>query len=277
MKRGDARVLLTGATGGIGAAVARRLAADGATLLLTGRREPALAALAAELRAMGAVADGVVADLADPAGRVRLAEKAAGWHGGVNVVVHNAGTNVSGLFDTLTEADIDRVVAANITAPMQLTRLLLPGLRTQGGALLLFVGSGFGTIGYPGFAAYGASKFALRGFAEALRRELADSNVRVSLLAPRAVDTPLNDERVRALQRATGMKVDPPERIAEAVADLIRRPRPERHIGWPERLFARLNRLAPRLLDNALRKQLPAIREPLESKHDTSSSTRKTS
>ncbi|MES1943022.1 short chain dehydrogenase [Salinisphaera sp. PC39] len=261
MNPGNARVLLTGATGGIGRAVARRLGGEGAALLLTARDRTQLDALSAELHAIGAEVAVVAADLTDEAGRRRVAEAARAE--GVNVVVHNAGTNVGALFEDLDAAAIDTIVTANVTAPMQLTRLLLPDLRRREEALLLFMGSGFGAIGYPGFAAYSASKFALRGFAESLRRELADTAVAVSLLAPRAVDTPLNDARVRDLQAAMKMAVDPPERIAAEVAGLIRSPRREVHIGWPERFFARINRVAPGMVDGALRKQLPAIRARL--------------
>ena len=238
------RVLLTGATGGIGQAIAERLAAEGAALLLTGRRASELERLARVLRERGATIAIVPADLTVAADRAELCAVAAQWQGGVNVVIHNAGLNVSGLFDTLADAEIDDIVAANISAPMQLTRALLPDLRAQPNALMLFMGSGFGALGYPGFAAYSATKFALRGFAEALRREYADTTVKVALLSPRAVDTALNDDRVRSLQTAMRMKVDPPTRIADAVVAMIRRPCAERSIGWPERFFLRVNRLA---------------------------------
>lgn len=262
MNPGNTRILLTGAAGGIGRAVAHRLAREGAALLLTGRDRSRLEALSDELHAAGGEAAIVAADLTEEAGRCRVAEAARTE--GVNVVIHNAGTNVGALFENLDAAAVDAIVAANVTAPMQLTRLLLPALRSREEALLLFMGSGFGAIGYPGFVAYSASKFALRGFAEALRRELADTTVAVSLLAPRAVDTPLNDARVRDLQAEMKMAVDPPERIAAEVAALIRNPRREVGIGWPERFFSRLNRIAPVVVDSALRKQLPAIRARLQ-------------
>ena len=263
MKLEQVRVLLTGATGGIGEAIAERLAGEGAALLLTGRRASELERLARVLRERGAQVAIMRADLTHAADRDALAALAGEWQGGVNVVIHNAGRNVSGLFESLDDCQIDDIVATNISAPIQLTRAVLPALQQQREALLLFMGSGFGTLGYPGFAAYSATKFALRGFAEALRREYADTGLRVALLSPRAVDTGLNDSRIRALQTAMNMKVDPPARIADAVAAMIRSPRAERSIGWPERFFARVNRMAPGVVDGALRKQLPIIRSRL--------------
>ncbi|MDT0635878.1 SDR family oxidoreductase [Spectribacter hydrogenoxidans] len=276
MNIAHARVLLTGATGGIGRVIAHQLSAQGAALLLTGRDHAALETLATELRQVGGKVATVAADLTEATGRDRVAAAAARGSG-VDVVIHNAGANVSGMFEDLAPEAIDTIVAANVTAPIQLTRLLLPTLRNQSEAMLLFMGSGFGAIGYPGFAAYSATKFALRGFAEALRRELADTAIAVVLLAPRAVDTPLNDSRVRSLHQAAKMSVDPPERIAVAVARLIHEPKNEVHIGWPERMFARLNRFAPGLIDNALRKQLPDIRRPLQADCATSASIRRSS
>ncbi|MES1927128.1 SDR family oxidoreductase [Salinisphaera sp. T31B1] len=264
MKIADARVLLTGATGGIGQAIATHLAAQGACLLLSGRRERELEQMATGLRESGARVAIAPADLGDGGALSNLAEIAGGWQGGVNVVVHNAGINVSGLLESIDTTAIADVMAANVVAPIQLTRLLLPGLLERSEAQLLFMGSGFGTLGYPGFSIYSASKFALRGFAEALRREVADTNLSVSLLAPRAVDTPINDARVRGLQGALKMAVDPPARIAAAVAGLIEKPRAECQVGWPERMFMRVNRFAPSLVDGSLRRQLPEIRAHLK-------------
>jgi short-subunit dehydrogenase len=122
------------------------------------------------------------------------------------------------------------------------------------------LGSVFGTIGYPGHAVYSATKFALRGFSEALRRELDGTNLRVHYLAPRSTRTKFNSSAVEALNEQFGIAMDSPERVAASLLDMLERNRAEAVIGWPEKLFARLNAMLPRLVDRALAKQLPAIR-----------------
>ena len=132
---------------------------------------------------------------------------------------------------------------------------------------MINVGSTFGAIGYPGFAAYCASKFALRGFSEALRRELADTNVRVLYFAPRATRTPMNAPSVVAMNDELGVAMDDPEKVAAELLQVIRHEQEERYLGWPERLFVRLNGLLPRVVDQALRKQLPIIQRFARHKH----------
>jgi short-subunit dehydrogenase len=143
---------------------------------------------------------------------------------------------------------------------MQLVRRLLPLLERQPEACIVNVGSIFGYLGYPGHAAYCASKFALRGFSEALRRELADGPVRVLYFAPRATRTAMNGEHLCALNAELGVAMDDPAQVAQALLRLLRRPARERLLGMPERFFARLNQVLPGLVDRALRRQLPTIR-----------------
>ncbi len=143
---------------------------------------------------------------------------------------------------------------------MQLTRLCLPLLRAQPSALVVNVGSIYGSIGYPGYATYCASKFALRGFSEALRRELADTSVNVLYAAPRTTRTTMNSSAAQALNQALKVGVDDPQDVARAVLDAVQAERSELYLGWPEKLFVRLNGMLPGVVDRALRKQLPLIR-----------------
>lgn len=262
MKPQQARVLLTGATGGIGQAVAGALVQSGAALLLAGRSPARLSALA---RSFGpADGQGVQweqADLASTESISALARAAARWDG--NVVVHCAGAPSFGRFEDLPPAEIPQVLQANLLAPMQLTQALLPHLRTQSRAQVVFVGSVLGAIGLPGHAIYSASKFGLRGFAQALRRELADSPVRVQYLGPRSTRTAFNSAEVEAYNQATGSAMDPPGTVATALVELLRSEAAERFLGFPEALAVRLNGLAPALLEPAFarhRQSLPAAR-----------------
>ena len=256
MEINTCRALLTGASGGIGQALVAQLCAGGAQLLLVGRNAEALDALAQ--RFPGQV-QCVVADLARREGR-DVVFSAASAFGGLNCVINAAGINQFSLFEDQDDDDIARLIDTNLTAPLQLTRRLLPLLRQQPRAVLLNVGSALGSIGYPGFATYSASKFALRGATEALRRELADSPVKVLYVAPRGTRTTMNSAPVVALNARLGVAMDAPETVAAAIVDSLRRERAARHLGGPESFFARLNALLPRLVDRALFKQLPLIK-----------------
>ncbi|HEX6828520.1 MAG TPA: SDR family NAD(P)-dependent oxidoreductase, partial [Burkholderiales bacterium] len=139
----------------------------------------------------------------------------------------------------------------------------LPGMIARGRGRIVNIGSTFGAIAFAHFAAYSATKFALRGFSEALRRELEGTGVGVTYVSPRATRTAANPEAVYRLTEQAGNAVDTPEIIAPLVADAIEQGRCELQIGAPESLFTRINALFPRLVDAALRKQNRAAREAL--------------
>ena len=143
---------------------------------------------------------------------------------------------------------------------MLLVQALLPLLHREPQAAVVNIGSTFGSIGHPGFSAYCASKFGLRGFSEALARELADTGIVVSYLAPRATQTDLNSAAVVDFNHAAGNAVDPPAVVAAAVLDMLRTGQTRRWLGWPERFFAWLNQAFPSLVDRALRSQLGLIK-----------------
>jgi len=256
MKAPDARVLLTGATGGIGRATAAALAEAGATLMLAGRSADTLAAHAAALRQhLGIPAQRLVwhaADLAQPDALAGLAAAARAW--GANVLVHNAGLPSFGALETLAPKDIAQVVQTNLLVPMLLTQALLPHLCSLPRAQVLCVGSALGRIGLPGYSVYSASKFGLRGFAEALRRELADSPVRVQYLGPRSTRTGFNSADAEHYNRATGTASDTPETVAAALLRMLEDETAERFLGFPEKLAVRLNGLVPTLLDGSFDK-----------------------
>ncbi|MGY4532079.1 short-subunit dehydrogenase [Pseudomonas sp. TE3786] len=252
----DCRVVLTGATGGIGLALVEHLCAAGAQVLAVTRQPAALATLVARYPLQ---LHQVTADLRTSAGRHAVVE-AARHLGGVNLLLNGAGVNRFALIEQLDDHDIADMLTVNVIATLQLTRAMLPILRSQPHALVVNVGSTYGSIGYPGYAVYCASKFALRGFSEALRRELADTEVNVLYVAPRATRTSMNSAAAMALNKALGASVDEPQRVAREVMGAIQKDLIELYLGWPEKLFVRLNGLLPGVVDRALRKQLPVIR-----------------
>jgi short-subunit dehydrogenase len=253
----DARIVLTGAAGGIGSATAARLAQAGAKLVLADLQQAPLDRLAAEL-GQPAVLGTVAADLAGDAGRTALAAAARRFE--ANVLINAAGVNPFGLFTEQSAREIGLAFSINAMAPVLLCHALLPALLERPSAHIVNVGSTFGSIGFPGFAAYSASKFAVRGFSEALRRELADTSVRVHYVAPRATKTALATDRVRAMNAELGVGMDTPQQVAAAILRVLRDEPRELLLGAPERLFARLNALWPALVDRSLRRQLAVVR-----------------
>jgi short-subunit dehydrogenase len=253
MQLKDARILLTGASGGLGRALARELAAAGAALLMTGRdpRRPS------ELPS-GPAHRYLQADLGSAAGIAAIVQAAREF--GINVLINNAGTSHFGLLDAQDWNIVAGMLETNLAAPIRLTQALLPWLKEQPAALILNVGSTFGSLPFAGFAAYSASKGGLRAFSQALRRELADTPVRVCHVAPRAIATALNSPAVNALNQELGSACDPPEAVARQIAAMLRDGIAERHLGFPERLFAWLNGLAPTLIDRGLRAKLTTIK-----------------
>jgi short-subunit dehydrogenase len=189
------------------------------------------------------------ADLNEAFGTASVAQAAADWR--ANVVVHASGVPGFGALRSVTPLQMEQVLQANLLAPMRLTQALLPHLLRQPRAQMVFVGSALGRIGLPGFSVYGASKAGLHGFAEALRRELADTSLRVQILGPRSTRTGFNGAAVEAYNRATGAAVDTPEIVAAALLALIESEAAESFVGFPERLGVRLNGLLGARMDGS--------------------------
>ncbi|WP_302174480.1 SDR family oxidoreductase [uncultured Hydrogenophaga sp.] len=259
MKVSDSRVLLTGANGGIGQAVATALAGAGASVMLAGRSPARLSALARTLqqRHPDSPVDWREVELDQAASIAALANHAAAWN--CNVIVHCAGVAEFGHFEATGVDRISQVLHTNLLAPMVLTQSLLPHLRTLPRAQVICVGSVLGAIGLPGFSVYCASKFGLRGFAQALRRELSSTPVRVQYLGPRSTRTAFNSAAVNHYNQATGTAMDPPEQVATALLDMLESGAAERFLGFPEKFAARLNGTVPTWLDGAFDKHRASL------------------
>ncbi|WP_226642264.1 SDR family oxidoreductase [Microbulbifer variabilis] len=254
-------VLVTGASGGIGSAISRALAEKGHRVLLQGRNAERLQQLKAALPHSDRHQI-LVADLLNEAERLELVRSCEQLPGGLDALINNAGVSAFALLGETSDKELARLLHTNLLAPMALTRDLLPLLKRSQRAAIINISSAFGHIGHPGFGAYGASKAGLHGFTETLRRELLDTGIRVHYLAPRAVDTSLNSEAVNGLNHALGNKSDPPEKIAQQCLQLLHSKYGRRRfVGWPERFFIKINALFPALVDSALAKKLPLVRQ----------------
>jgi uncharacterized protein len=232
MEIGGRRVLLTGASGGIGDAIARALHARGATVLLSGRRTDALAQLAGQL---GERAEALPADLSTPQGVGELVAAA----GDIDILVANAALPGSGRIDDFTPDQIDRTIAVNLRAPIELARELAPGMVERGAGQLVFISSMSGKIANGGGSVYSATKFGLRGFAAGLRDELHGSGVGVTVVFPGFI----SDGGMFAdtgIELPSYVKTRTPGQVAAAVVRGIERDRGEidvapltvRATGW---------------------------------------------
>jgi len=246
------RVLLTGAAGGMGQILAKKLADAGATLALLDVNAEALTRLANEI---GSQAVAVPADISNTDG-CHIAVSAV-WNAmeGVDCLINLAGISSFCCFEEEEPAHIEKLMQVNLLAPMMLTHALLPEMLKRKRGRIVNVGSVFGTIGFAWFTSYSTSKFGLRGFSQALRRELHDTGVSVSYIAPRAVRTPINNNAVMQMGEATGMNMDEPEDVAEKIFKAILAEKKETYIGFPESFFARLNAVLPSVVDGALSEQ----------------------
>lgn len=257
MKLQDARVLLTGATGGIGRALAEQLTHKGARMVLVGRDRERLAPLAARLGA-----ETLLFDLAATDGYTGLVGSAIRRLGGIDLLVNAAGVSHFGAFHENDPSTIQRLVTINLIAPMSLCAAVVPHMRP--GARIVNVGSVFGAIGFPYFTTYSATKFGLRGFSEALRRELSGRGIGVTYVAPRATRTPMNSAAVHRYAQAAHMVFDDTDVVAANIVAAIEADAAERTFGSMEPLYARLNGLWPRLFDRMLRKNERLARHALK-------------
>ncbi len=255
MKLESARVILTGAGGGIGSEVAIRLAAQGARLALLDRSEAALQQIRERIGSSGPEPLLFPVDLLDAQARVVVVEEAMQRLGGIDMLINNAGLLSFRPFSDEDPEMINRIVQLNTLVPMQLTRQVVQYMLDQGKGRIINVGSTFGSIAFAWFAAYSTSKFGLRGFSEALRRELEDTGVGVTYVAPRAVKTKLNSSAIYRMAESIKMNMDEPEWVADRIVEAIRKDRKDVYLGFPESLFVRINALLPRLVDGAMKKQ----------------------
>jgi short-subunit dehydrogenase len=220
MELAGRKILLTGATGGLGRAIGAALAAKGAELVLSGRKAEALEALAATLPGEGHRV--LPADLAEPGAAESLAAEA----GDVDILIANAGLPGAGLLTEFSPKQVTRALRVNLEAPMLMARALYPSMVERGSGHLVFVSSLSGKAASPRTSIYNATKFGLRGFALGLRTDLAPQGVGVSLISPGFV-------REAGMFADSGAKPPPgmgtttPHRVGDAVVKAIERDKVE--------------------------------------------------
>jgi len=180
----NARIVLTGASSGIGFELARELARRGARLVLNARRRERLETLEREVQELGGQAASVVGDVTDPEVRKALLDAAVSQYGGLDVLINNAGVGAIGPYQLASESRIRRIMEVNFFAPIELMRAAIPLLKAGHSPLIVNIASVLGHRAVPKKSEYSASKFALHGFSDALRAELAPWGIDVLIVSP---------------------------------------------------------------------------------------------
>ena len=260
MKIKGSRNLITGASGGIGRFLALKLAGLGAVLILADRPSEALNALCVEAEKYGAKVQALETDLLDSEAPEKLALQALAINGGIDILINLAGIMSFKFFQNEDAQSIERLWRVNVIAPMILTRALLTSMLEQKSGKIVNIGSVFGSIGFAYFTNYSANKFAVRGFSQALRRELDGTGVGVTYVAPRYTKTPINAGAVSKMANALKMNMDDPEIVAANIVNAIELDKDEHYIGFPESFFVRINAILPGLVDSSMRKQNTLMR-----------------
>jgi short-subunit dehydrogenase len=247
----NSRILLTGATRGIGESLARQIAARKAKLILVARDAARLETLAGILSEAGSRAIMVAGDITEAATRQQAVEAARDNLGGLDVLINNAGVGSLARFEESDEATLRRLMEVNFFAPVELIRLALPLLKQGQQPLIVQVGSILGRRGTPFCSAYCASKFALQGFSESLRAECARDSIDLLMANPGPTDTGFEDRRLGSgpTQPKRQTPRVSPERVARAIIRGMERGRHEVIPSWPGWLLVLANRLSPRLAD----------------------------
>jgi short-subunit dehydrogenase len=217
-------VVVTGASGGIGAAMARAWGRRGATVVLSGRDEGNLAGTAREVEMAGGRAIVQRADVTREADRVALVERARAETGGIDVLVNNAGRGHYGSVTRIDAAQLEALFALNVVAPLRLAQLALDPLTRNGGTVVM-ISSVAGVVAAPRMGAYAATKFALEALSMALRAEITGTGVRVVVVRPGPVDTAFREHAVitdgKAGVRPRGAAVQSPDDVAERVVEAV--------------------------------------------------------
>lgn len=231
-------ILLTGGAGGMGALIAAKLVDEGGRVTVLDRVQPRQGV------------EYIAGDLSTPAGLEAAALAVAGtdW----DILINLAGIQHFGLVEDQSPEHLTASYMVNLVAPVRLTQAVLPAMKRRGAGQIVNIGSIFGSINFAHFATYSSAKAGLRGFSQALRREVSHQGVGVTYIAPRAVRTPLNSVDVMHFAKLTRMNMDEPADIARRIVDAIRADKRDVYFGFPESFFVRVNAIAPGLVDGAL-------------------------
>jgi short-subunit dehydrogenase len=257
------RILITGASSGIGRALAEQLAAAGARLVLAARSEERLQEVAASLKRPARDVLVVPTDVTRDEDRQHVLEQAVADLGGLDVLINNAGVASWAHFAESSEAILRQVMEVNFFAPAELIRKAIPILVQGEQPAVVNVASMCGRRAMPAWTEYSASKYALCGLTEALRGELARFDIDILLIVPGLTRSGMPEHFLRSEGRAKIAFDDgmPPEKVAAQIVRSLRRNRTETVIGRDARWILRVNRFFPRLVDYLLARKVRKLYE----------------
>lgn len=247
----DLRILITGASQGIGRALASAAAARGAKVLAVARSDALLHELAEEVHARGGVLETAAGDITNPNDRQRMVEAALAQFGGIDLLVNNAGIGATGHFVEVSPERLRMIMEVNFFGVTEMVRAFLPVLRAGNRPAIVNISSIAGKRGIPARSEYSASKFAVGGFSEALRAELAKDGIDVLVVCPGLTDTNFSKNMLEQKARMPvdhlrGMK---PEKAAATILRTIERGRHEVCLTFQGKLLVFVSRFFPRLAD----------------------------
>jgi short-subunit dehydrogenase len=256
-----ARVLITGASQGIGRALAVLAAARGARVLAAARSEELLRELANEVRAKGGVLETVPADVTSAEDRRRMVEAAVRHFGGLDVLVNNAGIGATGHFADCGPERLRKIFEVNFFGLTETTRAFLPLLKQGNRPAVVNISSIAGKRGIPARSEYSASKFAVHGFSEALRAELAKDGIDVLVVCPGLTQTNFSKNMLeqKAKIQMDHLRGMTPEQVAAAILRAIERGRNETWLTFKGRLMLWFCRFFPRLADRIAARKVRSL------------------
>lgn len=253
--------VLLGATGGIGQAIADILGKNGLNLVLVGRNELTLQKLTDKLaqRYPDIQLQGISCDLAEQHSRDELLHALAALNTPIHYYINNAGINDFSLFSQQSQETMQQMMLINVVYPLQLLQGIIPLMSKTQPSQIIHIGSTFGSIGYPGYVSYCASKFALRGATEALAREYAKTPIQFRYFSPRATATEMNDVHATEMNQSLGNKMDDADFVAEEFYRFLQKDCQSYQVGYPEKIFVKLNQVLPNIVSGSIEKDLDTI------------------
>jgi short-subunit dehydrogenase len=255
------RILITGASQGIGRALAQAAAARGAKVLATARSGPLLNELAQQIRRSGGVVETIEADVTSPHGRQEMVDVAVKHFGGLDILVNNAGIGATGHFADVSADRMRKIMEVNFFGLTETTRVFLPLLKRGHKPAIVNISSIAGKRGIPARSEYSASKFAVQGFSEALRAELAKDGIDVLVVCPGFTATNFSQNMIeqKALIQYDHLRGMTPEQVAQATLKANEKGKNEIHLTFQGKMVALVSKFFPRIADRIAKRKVRAL------------------